>query len=149
MAENRNYALIGRMIAFNRTHRRAIETVVDNIGMTGSRHRLLMNLAKQDKFSSQKEIAEHMGISQAAVTTSLSRLERDGLIGRTAGSDGRFNEIFITDKGRKIVEKTRDHFFAIDNICFSGFSDAELDSLQSMLDRMLGNITGFVEEKQQ
>ena len=81
MSESKCYRVIGKMISANRLHRKAIETAVDDIGIHRSRHQVLMNLAKRC-FASQKEIAEHLGITQAAMTVSLTKLERDGLISR-------------------------------------------------------------------
>ena len=47
MAENKFYSLIGMLLATNRLHKKAIETVVDDIGIHRGRHRLLMNLSKR------------------------------------------------------------------------------------------------------
>ncbi len=145
MADTKNYIIIDKMITTNQMHKKAIETAVDDIGMNRSRHRLLMNLARQGKFRSQKEIADHLEITQAAVTVSLSKLERDGLIERSCGEDNRFNEISITEKGREIVEKSRAHFAAIDEVCFDGFSDSELDCFGKMLDRIRQNLKKYAE----
>ncbi|MBE6645961.1 MAG: MarR family transcriptional regulator [Ruminococcaceae bacterium] len=147
MIEDRNYVLIHKIITANRMHKKAIETVVDDIGIHRSRHQILMNLAKNDKFKSQKEIAEHLGITQAAMTGALSKLERDGLISRTVGADNRYNEISITEKGREIIERSRAHFIEVDKKTFSGFSDEELEVFSKCIDKMQNNLKAILEEE--
>ena len=107
----------------------------------------VMNLAKNDKFKSQKEIAEHLGITQAAITGALSKLERDGLISRTVREDSRYNEISITEKGREIVERSRAHFMAVDEKTFSGFSDEELELFSNCIDKMQNNLKAILEKE--
>ena len=148
MTENKPYLLIGKMIHTNRMHRRAIESVVDDIGIHRSRHQVLMNLSKR-AFSSQKEMAEHLGVTQAAVAVSLSKLERDGLIKRKTGEDGRFNEISITAKGIDIVERSRTHFLEIDSKVFEGCTDEELEAFSRCLDKMQENLKYIYDTEEQ
>ena len=134
------YEYIHKMLSTNKLHRKAIETVVDNICIHPSRHRVLMNLARQGTIRSQKEIAESLGISPAAATGSLSGLEKDGLISRSAGADGRFNEITITERGRELVDLTKEHFFEVDKETFRGLSQEELDVFLHCLNVMEDNL---------
>ena len=129
MKDNEIINVIRQMISVNRMHKRAIETVVDDIGIHRSKHQVLMKLAKRETVRSQKEIAEELGITQAAMTVSLSKLERDGLIARTTGKDNRYNEISITEKGREIVEKSREYFTLIDRKTLAGLTQEELSCL--------------------
>ena len=147
MNDKRNYDLIHAMISTNRMHKKAIETVIDGTGIHRSRHLLLMNLAKREKFTSQKEIADGIGITQAAMTVSLATLERDGLVKKTAGCDNRYNEISITEKGREIVEHSREHFARVDAAVFDGFSDGELEVLSGYLERMKANLQNLLDRR--
>lgn len=146
MTESNCYRVIGKMISSNRLHRKAIETVVDDIGIHRTRHQVLMNLAKRC-FASQKEIAEHIGITQAAMTGSLAKLERDGLISRRSGADGRFNEISITEKGRSIIEHSKAHFSEIDNKAFDDFTEAEIEQFEKYLDKIQNNLKSILEKE--
>lgn len=147
MTESKSYLMIGKMISANRLHRKAIETIVDDIGIHRSRHQVLMNLAKR-RFTSQKEMAEHLGITQAAMTVSLSKLERDGLIMRKSGTDSRFNEISITDKGRDIVERSKAHFSKMDNEAFKDFTEDELEAFSKCLDKIQSNLKRVLEKEE-
>ena len=140
MIDNQIPLIIRKMIVVNRMHKRAIETVVDDIGIHRSKHQILMKLAKHKTIKSQKEIAEELGITQAAMTISLTKLERDGLITRISGKDNRYNEISITEKGTEIVEKSREYFAEIDRQTLSGLSEEQLSSLSVCMDMIYSNL---------
>ena len=57
------------------------------------------------------------------------------------GDDNRFNEILITELGRRVVEESKAVFAKIDESMFLGFSNEELKILISYLERMQNNMT--------
>ncbi len=149
MTEEQIHMVVGDMMRTTHMHKKVIDTVVvNNIGIHRIRHQVLMKLARADKFKSQKEIAEHLGITQAAMTGALSKLEKDGLILRTAGKDNRFNEISITDKGREIVQLTKKHFTNVDSYAFEGISDEDIGVFVSCLSRVRANLEKFLERNE-
>jgi DNA-binding MarR family transcriptional regulator len=129
------------MLITDRMHRHLIDHQAAKIGIHRTQHRILMHIARNNKLGSQKSIAEHMGVSSAAITGALKKLEQDGYIERNHGSkDGRYNEVTITEKGKRIVEETRQLFSTADISLFDGFSDAELDSYMKNLTKIQDNI---------
>ena len=148
MKDNEIINVIRQMISVNRMHKRAIETVVDDIGIHRSKHQVLMKLAKRETVRSQKEIAEELGITQAAMTVSLSKLERDGLIARTTGKDNRYNEISITKKGREIVEKSREYFTVIDRKTLAGLTQEELSCLSVCFEKIQNNLKELTKKEE-
>lgn len=144
MKHGKNYELVRKMITTNKMHKQAIETVIDDTGIHRGRHLILMNLAKDEKIGSQKEMAERLQITQAAMTVSLSKLERDGLILRKVGADSRYNEIEITEKGKEIVERSKTHFAMVDAETFQGLSEEELEIFEKCLDKMHSNLTSYL-----
>lgn len=124
----------------NRMHRHMIEAQVRDIGFHRTAHMTLMHLAKNEKIPSQRELAERFSITPAAVTGILKKLERDGYITRTQGQDGRYNEIYITELGRAVVERSREAFGTIDRTMFDGFTDEELELYISMTNRIEENL---------
>ena len=147
MQDNRYLNIIRKMIIANKTHKKAIETVAVDIGIHRSRHQALMRLARHDTVKSQKEIAEELEITQAAMTVTLSKLERDGLIKRNAGKDSRFNEITVTEKGKEIVEKSKAHFSSVDAAAFEGLTDDELQTFEICLDKIQKNLTELLSKE--
>ena len=136
------------MIKANRMHRRVIESIALSTGIHHSQHRLLMYIARNGGSDSQKKIAEHMGISCAAVTNCLSTLEKSGFIKRHSGEDGRYNEIEITDSGRGIVERSRERFSEVDASVLADFSDDEIDTLRALLERIEKNAEQILDNRE-
>lgn len=141
MSENNTFAAVNMLISTNRMHKRLIDSsVCDNIGLHRTQHIILMHLSRRERLPSQKELAEHLNITPAAVTGALKKLETGGYIERSAGDDNRFNEISITELGKRVVEETKTMFAKIDTLMFCGFSDEELKILIGYFERMQDNL---------
>lgn len=128
------------MIRVNQLHKKAFDREVSKTGLHRTRHYILMRLAREGKLPSQKELATHLGITPAAVTLALSKLEKDGLITRCAAEDTRYNEISITDAGMNIVTKSRDSFGKIDTMMFEGITEEEMSVFDACLKKMQDNL---------
>ena len=140
MADTKLTQAIDMMIKTDRLHRTLIDSRVRDIGIHRTQHRILMQLAREGKLPSQKELADRLDITPAAVTGALKKIEQDGYIKRTSGHDTRFNEIKITEKGRALVALTKELFSKADASMFEGFSDEELDTYISCLEKFQANI---------
>ena len=124
-------------------HRRAIGKFAAELGLHHSQHRMLMHLAHNDVIRSQKQLAEHFGVSPAAVATTLKKLEADGYIERAKAADGldcRNNEIIITELGRRVATETEKYFKSVDCRAIDGFSEEEIVTFVRLLDRMCKNL---------
>lgn len=140
MQDNMLFRSIEAMMHVNRLHKALIDHRVRDIGVHRTQHRILMRLAKCDRAPSQKELAEHLDITPAAVTLALKKIESDGYIKRTLGKDTRFNEIEITERGRELVRLTRERFSEADVSMFDGFSEEELSTYLKCLEKIEENI---------
>ncbi len=124
-----------------RRHHACAERRIGDLGLHHSQHRMLMHLAHFEQIPSQRELAEALGISPAAVATTLKRLEGEGYIARTMqGEDNRRNEIRITESGLAKVVESREIFEAIDRAMFEGLSEEELHILSRAFSRMDENL---------
>ena len=140
MSDNKLASAIDMMIVTEHTHRTLIDLAVRDIGIHHTHHRILIHLVKRNKLPSQKELADHLHITPAAVTGALKKLEKQGYITRTLGQDNRYNEISITQKGVELLKTTREAFSRIDTSLFEGFSEQELDSYVFCLEKMQANM---------
>lgn len=140
MSESKLPKAVDMMIRTDRMHRCLIDTCVRDIGIHRTQHRILMHLARHEMLPSQKELAEHLDVTPAAVTGALKKIERDGYIERKLGHDNRYNEINITEKGRALVRLTHEIFSDADTSLFDGFSDDELGAYISCLEKIQKNI---------
>ena len=148
MTESKLSRAIEMMIKTDHMHKALIDTRVKTLGIHRTQHRILMHLARHDKLPSQKELAEHLDVTPAAVTGALKKIEADGYVERTLGHDNRYNELRITEKGRELVKKTRRLFCEVDSSMFEGFTDDELDTYISCLEKLQGNIRKQCERKE-
>ncbi len=129
-----------RIMHINRLHCRAFEAKISEVGIHRSQHMILMYLCRCENTPSQKQIADHFEISPAAVAVSLKKLETGGYIIRNCSeSDGRYNKIQITDKGKSVVEYSRKSFEDIDTRAYADISDDEKQVLMSLLCRVEQN----------
>lgn len=140
MSETRLMRAIEMMIKTDKMHRFMIDSHVKEIGIHRTQHRILMHLARDGMLPSQKELADRLDITPAAVTGALKKIEQDGYVERTLGQDSRYNELKITKKGIDMVNRTREIFAAADTAMFDGFTDEELDTYISCLEKLQANI---------
>ena len=135
-----------RMRRIDRERLRIIERTVGDLGILPSEHFVLMQLSKAGRVTSQAQMADMLHVSPARVTLVMKHLDAEGYIERASGADGRRNEIAITEKGRVMVERSREFFRQLDAASFEGFSQEELEQFSGYLDRLLGNLKQLQEE---
>lgn len=139
---------IHMFIKTGRLLRSTIENMVCKTGCHHSQHRILMHLMKHQGTPSQKEIADSLEVSPAAVAVVLRKMKKSHLIERMAADeDSRINEITITEEGRRIFSFTNILFDAADEAIFEGFSDEELLNFMKYLEHMQKNIRAFDYDK--
>ena len=148
MSESKINGVAGMLMHTGRLHKSLIASRVKDIGIHRTQHRILMHLARHEKLPSQKELAEHLEVTPAAVTLAIKQIEQDGYIKRTLGKDTRFYEIEITERGRELVTLTRELFSEADSLMFEGFSEEELGALAGYLERIQANIKSQISGKE-
>ena len=95
----------------------------------------------------QTELADYLALRRASVTNALQHLERDGFIRRTQDErDERVPRVWLTDKGREIVQQIDRDTVADINACFrldEDEADSFIRSLDKINDRMKEHIARF------
>ena len=147
MSESRLTDAINMMIKTDHMHKCMIDCRARSLGIHRTQHRILMHLAKYEKLPSQKELAYHLDVTPAAVTGALKKIEKEGYVEITLGHDNRYNELRITEKGRDLVNKTKNLFAQADSALFVDFSDEELEMYISCLEKLQANIKKQCERK--
>ena len=104
----------------NRLRRVMVEAEISKLGIHSSQYHML-SLIAGSKSICQKEIAQKLEISSAAVAVTLNKLEAAGLINRNQSfDDARMNHITITEKGAELLKTTKTMFHSLDDACFDG-----------------------------
>lgn len=134
--------------ALNQAHHTAVHAELALQGLEGLGSPLLMMLlqsrGKDGDIPAQRELADAMRVSPAAIAMSLKSLERLGYVQRrTDASDQRRKRIAVTPRGEDAVVKCWAALEATDARMMEGFSPAERTQLEAFLQRMLQNLTGL------
>lgn len=133
--------LCGLMMRITRIHHRINLGAVSKLGIHPSQHFLLMCLGRMGSAVSQTQIASEMDVTPASVARTIKNLDMGGYIKRNESEgDCRRNEIYVTEKGRRVTEESKRMFHEIDEGIYAGFSDEDLLQLRGLLRRMLDNI---------
>ena len=132
---------------FNQAHRAAVQTELNAAGLSEVGHPMLVSILQsagenpEGACQAQRELADLLHVSPAAVANSLKCLERDGYIRREPWqNDARRNRVLLTEKGLQAVEGCRDVFQRVSARMMAGFSPEELAQLAQFQRRMLNNL---------
>lgn len=143
--------LLARMIS--QSHRAMVQAELTSAGLGEIGHPMLLTIldSYQDqegecRCSAQRDLAQLLHISPAAVANSLKSLERGGYIRRIPGTDARRNQVLLTEKGRQAVIECRLAFTHVSQRMLSDFSEEEITQLMSFRRRMLKNLCGGEEK---
>ena len=131
---------IHMMITTDRMHKRLFNNKLSDIGMHRTAHIILISIYKNGGIPSQKQLAQTVGITPAAVTGVLKTLENGGYITRNLGKDTRYNEVNITQKGKELLDSARKVFTEVDRTLFEGFDESEIESYITCLQKMQNNM---------
>lgn len=139
--EEKYRAIMGKLMTIMRDHKSTVDSYVNETNLHKSQHRLIMMISRMGKNISQRDLAEKLNITPAAVAVTLKKMEKMGLVTRTvAESDNRYNQVVLTDKGKKIVKESQKIFLYADEKMFAGFSQEELDTFEDYLTRIKENL---------
>lgn len=137
----------------NQAHRAAVQAELNAAGLKEVGHPMLMSIlqsAEEDpggQCQAQRELADLLHVSPAAVANSLKCLERDGYIRREPWArDARRNRVLLTQKGAAAVEGCRDVFRRVSARMMAGFSPEELHQLAQFQRRMIDNLNSREKE---
>lgn len=141
MNDNPNEALgfvvhdVARMMRWQFDRRAA------DIGLTRSQWQVLAHLLRSNGMQ-QKQLAEEMDITAITLTGLLDRMERDGWVERRADpADRRAKRIFLTEKVAPVMKELRALGREVRNSAQAGLSDAEQQTLISLLLRVRSNLS--------
>lgn len=133
--------LKAKFMHINRMHHKQAEKMLIKTGVHRNQHMILMHLYHTKAAPSQKEIANCFRISPAAVAVSLKKLENEGYILRnTSENDNRYNEITITEKGKYVVDMSKEILDSLDERSFGNLSSEEKEILGNLLDKVIDNL---------
>lgn len=133
-------AFTGELAAVNRKLRALVDDRARDMGLTLSRARLLMELAREDG-PIQSDLAGLLDIEQPTLVRLLDGLERNGMIERRAvEGDRRARRVFLTDTARAQAQDILDFLAELRAGILQGIEPEELEMALDVLRRTSRNI---------
>lgn len=139
--QNKYRETVFRLCKVTLLHRYRISNALSGMKLYRGQPEILEYL-KNHGDCSQRELAEHLGVTPASIATSIKRMSKAGFIERTPDeTDRRINRLRITEKGENVRKAGRTECDKVDKTMFGGFSDEEIDSFADMLSRIVKNLS--------
>jgi DNA-binding MarR family transcriptional regulator len=102
---------------------------------------LLTYQAGPDGGLNQVQLSDKMLVNRANITSLIDRMERAGLVARTAhSSDRRYNIIKLTAKGAKLFTRVEPHYLEQVRQVMSGAAESEQKKLMAILEKVRANL---------
>ena len=100
-------------------------------GTTDIQFNILMILKNSSQEGlSQQELSERLVVTKSNVVGLIDRMEKQDLVKRNPHpTDRRFNQVVITPKGKKLLEKVEEHYYQEVNSIMTGLATSEKKSL--------------------
>lgn len=109
---------------------------------TGNNKWIICYLAENEgKDIYQKDIENHFTIARSTASKVLNLMEQKGMIQRQpVAQDARLKKIVLTDEAKKIQGLMQEDSERMNRTLTKGFTDEELETLRSYLQRMRANL---------
>lgn len=133
----------------NQSHRAAMLAALSAVNLEKVGHPMLLSILEssccadgESQCMAQRDLAQLLHVSPAAVANSLKSLEKGGYIRRRPGhQDARCNHVLLTEKGAAAVQDCKQIYAQVTGRMLNGFSQEEQEQLLSFYRRMLQNLT--------
>nr|WP_230986482.1 MarR family transcriptional regulator [Cohnella fermenti] len=126
-----------------KNHRFHVDRLIRDYDVFPGQPPLLLRLSDNDGLS-QRELADSKGVKPATLTVMLQRMEKTGLLRRSADEkDQRVSRVHLTDKGRRAAEAVRQAMDEVETRCFEGFLPEEKLLLRRFLLHMQDNLASW------
>jgi MarR family transcriptional regulator, transcriptional regulator for hemolysin len=131
-----------RLARTARTVTQAFERSLADAGGSAAAWQVLL-LVRSGRWGNQARMAEAMGITGATLTHHLNALEAQGLVRRWREPDNRrVQQTALTPAGEQLFEQLREVAMRHDERLRSQLTDAEADTLATLLDRLEAGLRG-------
>jgi DNA-binding MarR family transcriptional regulator len=122
-----------------------VEKLFAEYGLSGPSFAVLVTLARLEEAAglSQRRLADELGLTSGTVSVRIDRLVEEGLVARAPDpQDKRNTRITLTEGGRELFERVAPAHLANERRLLAGLTDPEIESLGSLLRRLLVEFEG-------
>ncbi len=115
---------------------------MEKTGVYRAQFPILKYLSEHENCS-QIELSKNFHISAPAITKTLNRLDKAGMVVKCIDENNkRANTIAITEFGREIVSKAEKYFEEIDTMTFKFFDEKELQEFKRLNEKCVKGLCG-------
>jgi DNA-binding MarR family transcriptional regulator len=119
-----------------------------NIGFGSGQYLFFIHIARNEGIN-QKDLSDILAIDKATTAKAIGKLTKLEYIAQKQNiKDKRFNNLYLTDKGKAILPEIKTVLKGTRNILQRGMSTEECNQSLELLDIMLKNILHEVKEKE-
>ena len=128
------------LLHVGRAHHNLIRKQTHDIGLCRGQPPVLFALHKNDGMSNS-ELAEFLEITPATLTNKVKRMERADLVERRRDpEDERVSRVFMTNKGRGLMDRLHQSMADMETAMLRGFEETEVRHLKDDMLKILKNI---------
>lgn len=129
------------LVRICRAQRNLAAAALGAIHMHVGQENLVYRLAAEEGVS-QTQLAGALCLDASTVTKMLLRLERDGVVQRRSDAeDARILRVYLTPRGRALVQPVLDVWSQMEARLVQGLSEAEMLLLRRLLRQILTNLS--------
>lgn len=130
----------------SRLRRKVFDDVMKPVGVTRSQWWVMAHLSRHDGMS-QSDLADVLELGRAALGGLVDRLEATELVRReSTPADRRTKLVFLTDKGRGMIDTMRGQSDRMSEVILAGLNDDDRLRLTEMLTTVKRNLLDYKSE---
>jgi len=131
------------LLQLGRAHHNLMRRQMHTLDLCRGQPPVLFALYKKDGMSNS-DLAEFLEITPATLTNKVKRMEKAGLvIRRRDEEDERVSRIYITEKGRNLMENLKQARTEREAAMLAGVSDSDVERLKADMRKILENIENY------
>jgi MarR family transcriptional regulator for hemolysin len=139
---NRKRAAGTRLTVLARQLWQRFDRSVGEFGVSRAQWRLIAVVAARPG-ATQRLVGELLEVSEVQAGRLIDRLCDDGYLQRLkCATDRRARSVYLTEAAQPVLERMSELARVEEDEAFAGFSEQDLDKLESLLDRISRNVAG-------
>ena len=142
-APDERVEIVRQIIWLSRRHFQLNSAHLEETGLGSGQIPVLLELERHGELN-QRELAERTRVTPATMSGTLKRMEKNGLILRTADeNDARISRVRLTEAGLAQCEKARSIFDQTSFQMLEALDEQSLAELRTLLTRIQDHLGGF------
>ncbi len=133
------------MVQASKAYRQRSANVLAELSLHPGQDQILKALADQDG-QTMGSLAQALSVQPPTITKMVARLGAQGLVDRRPSlDDGRSSRVFLTDKGRNLIDELDSRLKRMERDALKGFSDKDRKRLRKALRQLEENLNADLE----